>query len=100
MTDLTSVQEKLSAHQARHDGDAGRRKLPEQKLDWKFLTPLVWAPTFPIIRMSTKNLRPGQRNLAIGVAILIANLHGFWLINNPDLSDDALDAPMTSHTRR
>ena len=26
----------------------------------------------------------------IGSAILVANLHGFWLINNPDLSDEAL----------
>ena len=30
-----------------------------------------------------------ERSLALPFAV-IANLHGFWLINNPDLSDEAL----------
>ena len=82
---------RLAAHQRLHETkDGARQKLPEQKLDWKFLTPLFWAPTFPIIRLASKRLPPSQRNVLIGVAIGMANLHGFWLINNPDLSDEAL----------
>ena len=71
---------------------AERRKLStwqELDLPWKFLTPVVWAPVFPILRMSTSRL-PQYRLQILGGAILIANLHGFWLINNPDLSDEAL----------
>ena len=54
---------------------------------WKFLTPLVWAPLFPIIRMTTSRLSKRVQPWAVGFAILVANLHGFWLIQNPDLSD-------------
>jgi hypothetical protein len=54
----------------------------------KFLTPLLWAPTFPVLRILTSSPRLQHvRPYVIGGAILVANLHGFWLINNPDLSD-------------
>ena len=88
---LADVEAHLAAHQQRGDArGADIRQLPKQQLDWKFLTPLFWAPTFPFIRHTTKNWPPSRRNPAIGIAILMANLHGFWLINNPDLSDEAL----------
>ena len=95
---LAAIEAKLTAHQARHADTARQanqasssdRQLPEQKLEWKFLTPLIWAPMFPIIRHSSSRLPPFPRGAMIGTAILIANLHGFWLINNPDLSDEAL----------
>ena len=68
-----------------------RRKLtawndPKLPVEWKFLTPLLWAPTFPVLRLGTKSF-PKARPWIIGGAILVANLHGFWLINNPDLTD-------------
>ena len=66
------------------------RRLPEGNVPWRFFTPLVWAPVFPALRMAC-NWRPAARPYAIGLAIAAANLHGFWLINNPDLSDEALD---------
>lgn len=66
------------------------RKLPPGKVPWKFFTPLIWAPAFPFIRMAC-NRRPQARPFVITAAILVANMHGFWLINNPDLSDEALD---------
>ena len=67
-----------------------RRRLKMQTVAFKLLTPLVWAPIFPVIRHTTARLQPTQRLWFIGSAILVANLHGFWLINNPDLSDEAL----------
>ena len=32
--------------------------------NWKFLTPLMWAPVFPIIRQSTARLQPATRMCA------------------------------------
>jgi len=55
-------------------------------VQWKFLTPLVWAPTFPVLRLATGRF-PWARPWIVGSAILVANLHGFWLIQNPDLTD-------------
>ena len=69
-----------------------RRKLStDTTVPFKFLTPLVWAPAFPLLRLATTKL-PHLRPYVIGGAIVLANLHGFWLINNPDLSDEALGA--------
>ena len=94
-----------------------RRPPAAPRHTWKFLTPLVWAPAFPFIRhtFSSPTLRPYRlwvrasvpvktqlartpihltRALVppqvVGGAICLANLHGFWLINNPDLSDEAI----------
>ena len=53
----------------------------------KFLTTLIWAPLFPIIRMTTNRLSKRAQPWFMGFAIVVANLHGFWLIQNPDLSD-------------
>ena len=89
---LDGVAAKLQMHQQRHDaGQDDRKRLETPELPWKFLSPLMWAPIFPAVRLSTRSMPQGQRNVLIGVAILAANLHGFWLINNPDLSDEALD---------
>ena len=91
--DTDRIAASLAAHQARHsqsDANCERQKLPQPPLPWKFLTPLFWAPTFPFIRFSTKNWPQRQRNFALGIAIVLANLHGFWLISNPDLSEEAL----------
>ena len=59
---------------------------PTLPVQWKFLTTLIWAPAFPIIRHSLKAF-PSARTYVLGGAILVANLHGFWLINNPDLEN-------------
>ena len=60
------------------------RSLSEStNFEWKFLTPLVWAPAFPFLRRAPPSVRP----YVFGGAILVANMHGFWLINNPDLSE-------------
>ena len=58
-------------------------QLPVQ---WKFLSPLVWAPAFPVIRLSLSKF-PRARTYIIAGAIVVANFHGVWLINNPDLTD-------------
>lgn len=50
--------------------------------NWKFFTPLLWAPVFPIIRLSLAK-RPAARTRAFVGAILLANLHGIWLVNDP-----------------
>ena len=66
---------------------ADAQTLPVQ---WKFLTPMVWAPAFPIIRMTMGRVSKSAQPWVLGLAIVVANLHGLWLIQNPDLSDDAL----------
>ena len=86
--ELAAIKDRFSAHATQHSAD---RQLPKPQMDWKFFTPLFWAPAFPFIRHSTKGMKPGTRNMYLGIAIAIANLHGFWLINNPDLSDEALE---------
>ena len=93
------LEAKLSAHQARHD-DPRRSLSASPFMQWKFFTPLLWAPAFPIIRFSTAGMEPRKRHICLGVAILIANLHGFWLINNPDLSDEALAGSEVGPLRR
>lgn len=70
--------------------DGGRRKLVQQPIDWKFITALIWAPAFPVIRHATSRMDHTKRLGCIFTAIAIANMHAFWLINNPDLSDEAL----------
>ena len=89
---------RLAAHQRRHGTESERQRLADQKYDWKFLTPLIWAPTFPIIRMSSARLPPTSRNILIGAAILVANLHGFWLINNRDLKPAPFRASLRWNT--
>jgi hypothetical protein len=76
---------------------AGGTPLPVQ---WKFLTPLIWAPAFPVIRISVGRMRKSLQPVAVGFAIVLANLHGFWLISNPDLSNDALEGYEIGPTRR
>jgi hypothetical protein len=53
---------------------------------WKFLTPIIWAPLLPAIRHLLRGY-PQARTYTFAGAILLANLHGIWLINNPDLTD-------------
>ena len=67
-----------------------RRKLQQQPVSWRFLTGLFWAPAFPMLRALTRNMESSMRLRTIGAAIVVANFHAFWLINNPDLSDEAL----------
>ena len=62
---------------------------PDLAIEWKFLTSLVWAPAFPLIRHSLRSF-PQMRTRIMFGCIVVANMHGFWLINNPDLSDEAL----------
>ena len=59
---------------------------PNLLTEKKFLTPLIWAPAFPVLRFATTRF-PAARPWVIGGAIIVANLHGFWLIQNPDLTD-------------
>ena len=70
--------------------DARGGRAQAMTIQWKFLTPLFWAPAFPIIRLGLGKLSKRAQPWGLGFAIVIANLHGFWLINNPDLSDEAL----------
>ena len=56
---------------------------------YKFITCLVWGPTLPLLRLATLRF-PSARTYLFSAAIVVANLHGFWLIQNPDLSDEAL----------
>ena len=51
--------------------------------NWKFFSPLLWAPVFPVIRIALKN-RPSARTRAFVGAIALANIHGMWLVNDPD----------------
>mmetsp|Transcript_60536 Transcript_60536/g.160113 ORF Transcript_60536/g.160113 Transcript_60536/m.160113 type:complete len:96 (+) Transcript_60536:11-298(+) len=85
---------KLRAEAAKTDADSLRQSHGVAAIpagQWKFLTPLLWAPTFPLIRLTTSHPRlQAVRPYVIGGCIVVANLHGFWLINNPDLSDEAL----------
>lgn len=77
--------EAVSDARARYaDPSSNWRSLSEStNFEWKFLTPLVWAPAFPFLRRAPPSVRP----YVFGGAILVANMHGFWLINNPDLSE-------------
>jgi hypothetical protein len=50
--------------------------------NWKFFTPLLWAPVFPVIRLALRN-RPTARVRAFVAAIALANVHGIWLVNDP-----------------
>ena len=84
----TDAAEQLDPRQAQRERNS--QQWTGHFKQWKFLTPLIWAPAFPIIRHSTARMQPRARMIAVGTAIAIANLHGFWLINNPDLSDEAL----------
>ena len=73
---------------------AERRKIrswDDQSLPikWKFLTPIAWAPAFPLIRHGFRSY-PTLRTKIVAAAIIVANFHGYWLISNPDLSDEAL----------
>ncbi|EOD35984.1 hypothetical protein EMIHUDRAFT_252484 [Emiliania huxleyi CCMP1516] len=74
--------EAVSDARARYaDPSSNWRSLSEStNFEWKFLTPLVWAPAFPFLRRAPPSVRP----YVFGGAILVANMHGF---NNPDLSD-------------
>ena len=75
----------------RMSDSGGRRKLNSSPdIPYKFLTTLIWAPAFPLLRLATSKL-PHLRPYVIGGAIVAANLHGFWLIQNPDLSDEAIN---------
>ena len=52
-----------------------RRKLtewndPKLPVQWKFLTPLVWAPAFPVLRLGTKSF-PQARPWIIAGAIVV-----------------------------
>mmetsp|Transcript_40160 Transcript_40160/g.80525 ORF Transcript_40160/g.80525 Transcript_40160/m.80525 type:complete len:98 (+) Transcript_40160:118-411(+) len=67
--------------------DARGGRAQAMPVQWKFLTPLIWAPAFPFIRMSLGRLSKRAQPWGIGAAIMLANVHAFWLINNPDLSD-------------
>jgi hypothetical protein len=72
-------------------GSSDRRRITswdsaDLGVQWQFLSPLVWAPAFPILRYATVRY-PTARPWVIGGAIIVANRHGFWLIQNPDLSD-------------
>ena len=81
----TATAEAVSDARARYaDPSSNWRSLSEStNFEWKFLTPLVWAPAFPFLRRAPPSVRP----YVFGGAILVANMHGFWLINNPDLSE-------------
>jgi len=76
------------------DPDPSRQRIrawddPILGVKWEMITPLIWAPAFPFIRHSLRAF-PAMRTRIIFGCIVVANLHGFWLINNPDLSDEAL----------
>jgi hypothetical protein len=51
--------------------------------NWLMFTPIFWAPVFPVIRLSLRN-RPVARVRAFVGAIALANLHAFWIINDPE----------------
>ena len=76
---------------------SGGTPLPVQ---WKFLTPLIWAPAFPVIRITLGRMSKSLQPWGLGFAIVLANLHGFWRINNPDISNEALDGHEIGPNRR
>ncbi|KAL1529395.1 hypothetical protein AB1Y20_000345 [Prymnesium parvum] len=81
----------LRAHAAQNDPAQLRKRpsIPTGQL--KFLTPLLWAPAVPLIRIGMGHPRlQHARPYAVAVCIVAANLHAFFLISNPDLSDEAL----------
>ena len=51
--------------------------------NWMMFSPILWAPVFPVIRLSLRN-RPVARVRAFVGAIALANLHAFWIINDPE----------------
>lgn len=58
--------------------------------NWKMFTPLIWAPIFPVIRLTLRN-KPTARVRAFVAAIALANVHGIWLVNVR--AGTALDRP-------
>ena len=73
--------EAVSDARARYaDPSSNWRSLSEStNFEWKFLTPLVWAPAFPFLRRAPPSLC-GRTSLV--APSWVANMHGF---NNPDL---------------
>jgi hypothetical protein len=51
--------------------------------NWLMFTPILWAPVFPVIRLSLRS-RPVARVRAFVGAIVLANVHAFWIINDPE----------------
>ena len=81
-------------------GTPGAKSSTNSTGKWKFFSTLFWAPAFPLIRATTARLTGWNRAVFLGSAILVANLHGLWLINNPDLSDEALSGTeVTTYSR-
>lgn len=64
-------------------GQEGVERDGKRGPNYKFLTPLLWAPLFPVIRMSLSSY-PKARTRAFICAILLANVHGIWLVNDPE----------------
>ena len=55
--------------------------------NWLYLTPIAWAPAFPLLRLGLAKVPVHQRHWALGAAIFLANVHAIWLINQPDLRE-------------
>ena len=56
----------------RMSDSGGRRKLNSSPdIPYKFLTTLIWAPAFPLLRLATTKL-PHLRPYVIGGAIVVA----------------------------
>jgi len=48
--------------------------VPKRKINWYMMSPLMWAPIFPTVRIMTRENRELQRKSMIGL-IILANLH-------------------------
>ena len=84
---------------AKVDDEPWKPKI-QQKPQWRFLSPLIWAPVFPIIRLSFGRISKRLQPYALATTIIMANFHAFFLIMNPDLSDEALDGVPIGPSRR
>ncbi|KAJ1641409.1 hypothetical protein T492DRAFT_919364 [Pavlovales sp. CCMP2436] len=61
----------------------GEEKKKRTGPNWLMFTPIFWAPVFPIIRLTFRN-NATVRVRAFAAAIGLANVHAFYIMNDPD----------------
>jgi len=62
-----------------HNSHTTDLKVPRQKINWLFMTPLVAAPLLPLVRIALRPY-PKVRDIAFGSLVVFFLGHGAWLI--------------------
>eukprot|EP00911_Craspedida_sp_UC1_P000922 UC1_evm1s702 len=57
---------------------------PRRGIQYKYLTPLIYAPLLPLIRIAFRK-KPVLRQRVFGLTLASALFHGFYLISGLDM---------------